>query len=157
LRGAPSGRYLHRIDVETEIVIARTRELVSRYAADPGNATEWYENIESVEWETPPAIAVGSRMAFVARFLGRRLAYVYEIKELEPGERLVMATTDGPLAMETTYSWEDAGDGATLMRLRNRGKPSGFSRLLAPFMGIAVRRANRKDLERLQELLESDS
>jgi hypothetical protein len=43
------------------------------------------------------------------------------------------------------------------MRLRNRGKPSGFSRLLAPFMGIAVRRANRKDLERLQELLESDS
>jgi len=95
-------------------------------------------------------------MAFVARFLGRRLAYVYEIKELEPGERLVMATTDGPLAMETTYSWEDAGDGATLMRLRNRGKPSGFSRLLAPFMGIAVRRANRKDLERLQELLESD-
>jgi uncharacterized protein YndB with AHSA1/START domain len=142
------------IDVETETTIERPRAEVAAYASEPDNATEWYANIQSAEWETPRPLAVGSRFAFAAQFLGRRLAYVYEVKELEPGERLVMATTDGPFAMETTYTWVDAGDGATLMRLRNRGEPSGFSRLVAPLMSPAVRRANRKDLARLKRILE---
>ena len=40
------------------------------------------------------------------------------------------------------------------MRLRNRGTPTGFSRLVAPFMARAVRRANQKDLSLLKLLLE---
>jgi uncharacterized membrane protein len=142
------------IDVETEITIARPRGEVAAYACEPDNATAWYANIESAEWRTPRPLAVGSRFAFVARFLGRRLAYVYEVREVIPGERFVMATTDGPLDMETTYTWADAGDGATVMRLRNRGEPPGFARLLAPLIAGAVRRANRKDLTRLKRILE---
>jgi uncharacterized protein YndB with AHSA1/START domain len=142
------------IDVETEITIDCPRDEVAAYAAEPDNATEWYVNIESAEWETPRPLAVGSRFAFVARFLGRRLAYTYEVRELVPGERLVMATSQGPFAMETTYTWSDAPGGGTLMRLRNRGEPSGFSRLMAPLMAPAVRRANRKDLARLKLILE---
>jgi uncharacterized membrane protein len=142
------------IDVETEITIGRPRAEVADYASEPDNATEWYANIESAEWETQRPLAVGSRFAFVARFLGRRLAYVYEVKELLPGERFVMATSEGPFSMETTYTWEDAGNESTIMRLRNRGEPSGFSRLVAPLMAPAVRRANRKDLARLKRILE---
>jgi uncharacterized membrane protein len=145
------------IDVETEITIARPRGEVAAYAGEPDNATEWYANIESAEWRTPRPLAVGSRFAFVARFLGRRLAYVYEVKEFVPGERLVMATSDGPLAMETTYTWADAAGGATLMRLRNRGEPPGFASILAPLMAAAVRRANRKDLARLKRILEQSA
>jgi hypothetical protein len=91
--------------------------------------------------------------AFAAHFLGRRLDYEYEVSAFVPGERLVMGTTDGPLAMETTYEWRAAGEG-TRMTLRNRGEPSGFPRLFAPLMSAAVRRANRKDLERLKSTLE---
>jgi len=152
-----AGFWLHSpttIDVETEITIARPRGEVAGYASDPDNATAWYANIESADWKTPRPLAVGSRFAFVARFLGRRLAYVYEVNELVAGERFVMATTDGPLSMETTYAWADAADGATRMRLRNRGEPSGFSSFLAPIMARAVRRANRKDLARLKRILE---
>lgn len=79
-------------------------------------------------------------MEFVARFLGRTISYIYEIRDNVDGERFVMATTDGPMQMETTYSWSDAPSGGTLMRLRNRGEPSGFSALPAPIMGGAMRR-----------------
>src|SRR5918999_1561451 len=122
------------VDVRTEIEIARPRDEVSAYASDPDKAPRWYENIESAEWKTSPPLEVGSRIAFVARFLGRRLAYTYEITDVVPAERLVMATAQGPFPMETTYTWADAGDGATRMTLRNRGEPEGFRRIAVPLM-----------------------
>lgn len=142
------------VDVLTEIHIERPRSEVATYAADPDNATSWYRNIKTVEWESPKPLSIGSRISFVARFLGRTIAYTYEIKELAPGERLVMATSDGPFAMETTYSWVDTKNG-TKMSLRNRGKPSGFGQIAAPMMAAAMRRANQADLKRLKEILES--
>ena len=143
------------VDVTTEIVIGRDRVTVAAFAGDPGNAPRWYVNIDSVEWKTPPPLAVGSRIAFVARFLGRTLAYTYEVVELDPGARLVMRTAEGPFPMETSYTWQPLDGGRTRMTLRNRGEPAGFSRLAAPVMARAMRRANRKDLARLKALLES--
>ena len=64
-----------------------------------------------------------------------------------------MSTDQGPFPMETTYTWEDAGDG-TRMTLRNRGEPSGFASVAAPLMARAMRRANAADLARLKTLLE---
>jgi hypothetical protein len=143
------------VDVATEIEIARPRAEVAAFAADPDNAVRWYENIESVEWATPPPLAVGSRLAFAARFLGRRLEYTYEVREHVAGERFVMATSEGPFPMETTYEWRDSLHGGTLMTLRNRGEPSGFANVAAPLMARAMRRANRKDLDALKALLET--
>ena len=142
------------VDVLTEIEIKRTLDEVAAFAADPANPTAWYENIESVEWRTEPPLTVGSRIAFVARFLGRRLVYTYAVREHVPGERLVMSTDDGPFAMETTYTWTETAPGHTKMALRNRGEPSGFSRVAAPMMASGMRRANRKDLAQLKRLLE---
>lgn len=141
------------VDVEVQRLIARPVAEVSAYAGDPTNAPEWYANIRSVEWETDPPVRVGSRMAFVAHFLGRRLAYTYEVVDLAPGERLVMRTAEGPFPMQTTYTWT-AVDGGTLMTLRNTGEPRGFSRLAAPVMEAAMRRATTKDLARLAAILE---
>lgn len=142
------------VDVRTEIVIDLPCAQVADYAADPSNAPHWYVNITSVEWLTPPPLAVGSRLAFVAQFLGRRLAYTYEIVDFVPHERLIMRTAEGPFPMETTYTWEPGVDGGTRMTLRNSGEPSGFSTIAAPLMAAAMRRANRKDLAALKELLE---
>lgn len=140
------------VDVEVEDVLPFPREQVAAYAGDPARAPEWYANIDSVRWQTPPPVAVGSRMDFVARFLGRQLAYTYEVVELLPGERLVMRTADGPFPMETTYTWTDVA-GGTLMRLRNRGTPTGFAKVGAPVMRRAMRAAMTKDLARLGERL----
>jgi uncharacterized membrane protein len=144
------------VDVETQIEIDRPRRKVAAYSSDPDNATAWYENIRSVDWKTPRPVAVGSRIVFVATFLGRRLAYTYEVREMVADERLVMRTAEGPFPMETTYTWDDAAEGRTNMTLRNRGEPSGSFKLLGPVMALAIRRANRKDLARLKTILEAE-
>ena len=142
------------VDVLTEIEIDRPRNEVSGFAADPANAPSWYKNIKAIEWETSPPAVVGSRIRFRAQFVGRTLDYTYEVRELEPGSRFVMATAQGPFPMETTYTWEDTADGRTRMRLRNRGEPSGFASVAAPVMARAMRKANESDLRRLKALLE---
>ena len=144
-----------RVDVSTAVTIARPVDVVAGYAADPSHAPEWYVNIESVDWETEAPARLGTRVRFVARFLGRRLTYTYEITELVPGVQLRMRTAEGPFPMETTYTWTAAGAAATRMTLRNRGEPAGFSKLVAPFVSAAMRRANIKDLDRLRRHLES--
>jgi uncharacterized protein YndB with AHSA1/START domain len=142
------------VDVQTEVVIARPIGEVAAYAADPTNAPQWYGNIESVTWRTAPPVAVGSTMDFVAHFLGRRLAYTYEVTELVPGQKLVMRTAQGPFPMETTYTWAAVDANHTRMTLRNRGEPSGFSKIAGPVMTAAMRRANQKDLAGIKRLLE---
>ena len=144
------------VDVVSQIVIARSVEEVAAYSSNPDNAPAWYVNIKSVEWKTLPPLTVGSKVAFVAHFLGKRLAYVYEFVEINPGKRLVMRTSEGPFPMETIYTWDGTSEGKTRMTLRNHGSPQGFSKLMAPFISFAMRQANRKDLSRLRELLEQE-
>ena len=142
------------VDVVTETVIERPQAEVAQFSANPDNVPLWYANIKSVEWRSAPPLQVGSQVAFVARFLGRTLAYTYEVVELQLPQRLVMRTSEGPFPMETTYTWEGRDAGATRMTLRNRGNPTGFSAIVAPFMASAMKRANNKDLSQLKALLE---
>ncbi|HET9872780.1 MAG TPA: SRPBCC family protein [Propionibacteriaceae bacterium] len=141
------------VDVSTEITIDRPLQQVASFAADPTNAPRWYVNIESAQPQTPAPLRVGSTVVFVAHFLGKRLRYTYEVTEYVPEQRLVMRTAEGPFPMETSYTWRPVG-GGTSMTLRNRGEPRGFSKLTAPLMGRAIRRANRADLAKLKALLE---
>ena len=142
------------VDVFTEIIINCPIQKVSEYASNPANAPEWYVNIDSAEWITPKSLNVGSKIAFKAQFLGRQLAYIYEIVEYIPNQKLVMKTADGPFPMETTYTWESMADQLTKMTLTNKGNPTGFSMLFTPFIASMMKKANMKDLKKIKELLE---
>lgn len=143
------------VDVQTEMIINKPVHLVAEYAMQPDHAPDWYVNIQSAEWRTAKPLQQGSLIAFKAKFLGRELSYVYEVKELVPGKKLVMQTADGPFPMETSYTFEAMDANTTKMKLRNRGKPSGFSKLFSPFMERMMRKANKKDLERIKEIIEA--
>jgi uncharacterized membrane protein len=142
------------VDVSTEIMIERPLAVVASFASNPDNATTWYANIKSVEWKTERPLAIGTQIAFTAQFLGKRLAYTYEVVELIPNEKFVMRTANGPFPMETTYRWERISETETRMTLRNRGIPTGFVKIFAPFMAAAMRKANLKDLKRIKRVLE---
>ena len=142
------------IDVLNETNINAPVAKVFEYASDPDNAPLWYVNIKSVVWKTPKPLAVGTRVAFVAQFLGRKLSYTYELIEFIPGIKLVMRTSEGPFPMETSYTWQPTDEHTTRMTLRNRGMPKGFSKIFKPFMKAMIRRANQKDLNRLKHILE---
>ncbi|MBT2685113.1 SRPBCC family protein [Bacillus sp. ISL-37] len=142
------------VDVLTEIEIKSPVERVSEYAANPDNAPEWYVNIDSAEWLTEKPLNLGSKIAFKAKFLGRELAYIYEIVEYVPGRKMVMQTSEGPFPMKTTYTWNTVDSNTTRMTLTNQGEPSGFSKLVSPFMASMMKKANMKDLRNLKEILE---
>lgn len=140
--------------VETRIIIDRPPTEVAEYSANPDNAPIWYVNIKSINWRTPKPLAVGSQVDFVARFLGRRLAYTYEVVAMDLPHRLSMRTAQGPFPMQTDYEWRPAS-GGTEMVLRNSGQPRGFSRIAAPLMEPAMRKANMADLKNLKRILEA--
>jgi uncharacterized membrane protein len=142
------------VDVSSEIVIERPAGIVSAYVSDPSNAPLWHGNIKSAEWKSAPLIHAGSRVAFVAEFLGRKLEYTYELVEVVPGEKLAMRSVEGPFPMETIYTFEETREGHTRMTLRNHGEPAGVSKLMAPMIATAMRNANEKDLAKLKEILE---
>ncbi|MBW3112157.1 SRPBCC family protein [Bacillus sp. MCCB 382] len=143
------------VDVMTDITIRCPIQKVAEYAADPDHAPEWYVNIDSAEWRTEKPLSVHSQIAFKARFLGKDLSYVYEIKEFVPGQKLVMKTANGPFPMETTYEWESIDGQTTKMTLRNQGDPIGFSRVMMPLMSVMMKKANKKDLMKIKEILEN--
>jgi hypothetical protein len=117
---------------------------------------DWHANIADVMWESPPPLAVGTRISFVTEILSQRLTYTYQVTELVQGELLVISTEEGPFPIETTYTWEEAPGGNTVMRLRNRGEPIGLGKKMsARLLARSIRRANEADLRRLKEILES--
>lgn len=143
------------VDVVTEIIIDRSLDKVAKYASNPDNAPEWYVNINSAVWKTNKPLQIGSQIAFKAKFLGKELAYTYEIIELILNEKLVMRTAEGPFPMETTYTWMAINANQTKMTLRNAGKPSGFSKWFAPIMATMMRKANHKDLKSIKKIIEN--
>jgi uncharacterized membrane protein len=138
-------------DVSTEATIARPRDEVARYATDWRNDREWIGALTDVRLVQEEPLQV----ARVASFLGKRIEYVNEVVEHEPGRRLVMRSVKAPFPMTVTYEFEDAPGGGTLMRIRTEGDASGFYRFAGPLLSRAVKRGVAGDLERLKTRLEA--
>ncbi len=144
------------VDVRTQITINKPLEEVATFVANPDNASIWYDNISSAQWQSPAVLKEGAQITFKAHFLGKELIYTYEVVQYISNSILVMQTKEGPFPMKTTYQWQNAGSAGTLMLLQNTGNPKGFSKLISPLMSAMMQRANNKDLKKLKTILEKE-
>ena len=141
------------VDVTATAAIGRPARGGSGLPADPANDTSWIGGLRSARLLTPAPVAVGSQVERVASFLGRRVEYVNEVTELT-GDRLVMRSVRSPFPMQVTYGHRAATDGATEVSVRVEGDAGRYYGLLAPLLGVAVRRSIARDLRNLKRALE---
>ena len=141
------------VDVTATASIDRPRDQVAVYLRNPANDTKWIGGIRSARLLTPRPVTVGSQVERVAGFLGRRVQYVNEITELT-ADRLAMRSVRSPFPMRVTYGHRDAGDSTTEVSLRVQGDAARFYALVAPLLGLAVRRSITRDLRNLKRVLE---
>jgi uncharacterized membrane protein len=142
------------VDVSATGTIQRPRDKVAAYLRDPANDTEWIGGIRSARLLTPGPVAVGSQVERVATFLGRRVQYVNEITELT-ADRLAMRSVRSPFPMRVTYGHRNAGGAATEVSVRVEGDAGRLYGLVAPLLGLAVRRSITRDLRNLKQVLEA--
>ena len=140
------------VDVTATATIDCPCHEVVAYLRDPANDTSWIGGLRSARLLTPGPVAVGSQVERVASFLGRRVDYVNEITELT-GERLAMRSVRSPFPMRVTYGHRPTGDNATEVSVRVEGDAGRYYALLAPLLGVAVRRSNTRDLRNLKQVL----
>ncbi len=143
-----------RTDVQVEIVIERPRDVVTAYAMDWRNDPAWIRAIEEVKLASDGPFGIGSRVARLASFLGRRIEYVNEVVEYEQDRRLLMRSVRAPFPMTVLYEFDDAGKG-TRVRIRAQGDASGFYKLAGPVLSRAVKHSIAGDLAQLKTILES--
>ncbi len=141
------------LDITAETTIAASRDRVAAYAMDPQNDPVWIGGIKRVEVLGTGPIEKGSTVRRLASFMGKRIEYVMEVVELEPGRRLSMHAIRSPIPMDVTYSFEDTPEG-TVARIRVEGEPTGAYRLAGPFTPSMVRRPVAGDLKRLKRIME---
>lgn len=145
------------IDVTAELTIRQARAAVAAYAMDPERERTWIGGIKEMHLQTPLPLAVGSRVARVASFAGRRVDYVLEVVALETNALLDMQSVQAPFPMRVTYSFADVPGGGTVAGIRIRGGGGGAMAVLGPLTGWMVRRNISADLRRLKALLEAGS
>lgn len=142
------------IDVHAATEITRPADEVAAFAMEAENDTRWIGGIASARRLTPGPTAVGTRVERVAHFLGRRIDYVMEVAELDPGRRIVLRSIKSPFPMKVTYSFEPVANG-TRASVRVEGGPESLLRFAGGLMSPAVRRNLRKDVARLKQICET--
>ena len=121
-------------DVTAEIEIGLPRVEVAIYATDASNDPLWIGGVVESGVLSDGPVRQGTCVARVAKFLGKRIEYINEVIEYDPGVRLVMKSVSGPFPMTVSYEFKEA-EGGTLTQIHVRGDAEGFFKLAAPRSG----------------------
>jgi uncharacterized membrane protein len=139
--------------VDESIEIARPAGEVARYMFDWRNDPEWIGGISEARLLGDGDFEIGSRVERVASFVGKRIEYVLEVEDYQPGALLAMRSVRAPFPMNVTYEVTDVR-GAARARVQVEGDASGFYRLAGPLLNLQATRSIAADLRRLKALLE---
>jgi uncharacterized membrane protein len=149
--------------VEESIIIDRSPEEVFAFLAVRNNDPVWMASVVESEWleptsrDTDAPMRVGRRGRMVMKNMGRRLEYLDEVTDYEPGRRIAHRTVEGSIQLNTACLTEPAGDGcrATVVGETDNFIGGPFGKLANPIVARFVRRGFRVDLAKLKDILEA--
>lgn len=144
------------IEVHASTRIDRPAPEVFAFLADMSNNPRWQKGMQSCEWTSKPPLRLGSTYDQVARFLGKEIRSSFEVTEFEPGQRIRIRTTGGPMPIDVTRSVDRIDETSTEVDAVVRGESNGVFRIAEPVMRSLVSRSVRSDYARLRSLLESE-
>ena len=141
------------ITFQTSVRVARPREEVFAFVADPHRFPQWNSAVRSVRPTSPPPRATGSTYTMQRELPGGPAENTLEVVELEAPSLFALRTTSGPTPF--LYRYRFTADGrATVIELDAAVELAGLTGRLGPLAARAVKRgvdANLATLKRLQE------
>lgn len=135
------------------VVIERPVEEVFGFLDEPANNPLWQPGTVESRQVTEGPMEVGTRIAQVTHFLGKRMEMIFEISE-HVRNKTATARWSGPLAGYSTYTFEEA-DGATKLTISGEVEGHGFFKLAEPVFAVIAKRELRTSLDNLKDLLEA--
>jgi uncharacterized membrane protein len=144
------------MDVQSEIVIDRPRDEVFEYMAKLENVPEWLDGCKKVWVLSGDPEAVGGKVAHLDEFMGQEFEAHFEVVEWEPKERMVFEALSGPFRGTSEETLEDEGDDATLVRIRVKGDPAGFLKMLSFGAKRMAQQQIERSLDNLKDILEGE-
>ncbi len=144
------------LDVTARIEIKRNSKAVAAYAFEPTNDPIWIGGISQAQLLTQPPIGSGTQVQRKAKFMGRIIDYVLEVRTLEPDHLMVMESIKSPFPMHVTYQFDSLDSDTTLAMIRVQGTARTFYGLADFLMAPMVKRNLHNDLQRLKAKMESE-
>ncbi len=142
------------IKAEKSIVIQRPIEEVFAFVADQQNAPQWQHGLLEVRRTTEGPLGVGTKHAFVRKFMGKKLEANNEYVTFEPNREITFKSTSGPMPIEASYLTESVATGTKLTSTIQM-QAAGFIGLAEPLIGASLRREMEAGLSELKDRLEN--
>jgi hypothetical protein len=144
------------LDVTAQMEIHRDSKAVAAYAFEPTNDPAWIGGISQAKLLTQRPIGTGTQVQRQAKFLGRTIDYILEVRSFEPEHLMVMESIKSPFPMHVTYQFDALDTDTTRATIRVQGTARTFYGLADVLMAPMVKRNLHNDLRRLKAHMEKE-
>lgn len=143
------------ITVRATRIVAAAPAIVWSLLADQRHDALWREGVITMSQDRDGTVVPGTRTVEEYSLLGQRMLNEAVIGCVDDEVRFTWRTTFGTDA-DGERRVDAHTDGRTRVTLTTTSRPgNGFERLLAPFIGPALRRSLERSLERFEYLVEA--
>jgi len=142
--------------VEEYVEIKRPVNRVFAYLTDEKNWPHWTSSVLEAEQTSVGQIGIGTTFRGVDQIMGHRIAWVSKITEYEPNRRMSHVLTSGNNLVEQHLTFNSI-EGGTKFNFVYDMKAGGLLKFIAPILVITVRKAVKKNLNKLKAILEEQA
>lgn len=143
------------VEVETSVLVNQPIQKVFDFVTTPENDAQWYIGVESKDHTPDEPSGVGSTSMSEIRFLGMPMKVVWEVVEYEPPTKIGVKSIEGPVSVESGYTFEAVGENQTKVSVHGEADVGRVFGLADPLVERMAQRQWDASFENLKDVLES--